>query len=191
MHFKSSAKLFTAILVPEVFLEIFLRERASEPLSGDIADNELRRGEREGLFSLSSQFRNGDLLFPGISASNTNFHFVNQLVRYEPIFIVDTNVQQLWIGSPAVFVEGRFSSRTQDDLYIPVSRFAPNYHHWHDGMYSISELLSPAIFVVRWSVHQEKRRRSVHSRETVRHHVSSWARRYVHHLHGKTRRSVE
>ena len=42
MHFKSSAKLFTAILVPEVFLEIFLRERGSEPLSGDIADNELR-----------------------------------------------------------------------------------------------------------------------------------------------------
>ena len=149
------------------------------------------RREREGLFSLSSQYRNGYLLFPGISASNTNFHFVNQLVRYEPIFIIDTNVQQLWIGSPAVFVEGRFSSRTQDDLYIPVSRFAPNYHHWHDGMYSISELLSPAIFVVRWSVRQEKRRRSVHSRETVRHHVSSWARRYVHHLHGKPRRSVE
>ena len=47
MHFKSSAKLFTAILVPEVFLDIFLRERASKPLSGDIADNELRRGERE------------------------------------------------------------------------------------------------------------------------------------------------
>ena len=65
MHFKSSAKLFTAILVPEVFLEIFLRERASEPLSGDIADNELRRGEREGLFSLSSQFRNGDLFTSG------------------------------------------------------------------------------------------------------------------------------
>ena len=39
--------------------------------------------------------RHGDLLFPGISASNTNFHFVNQLVRYEPIFIIDTNVQQL------------------------------------------------------------------------------------------------
>ena len=95
MNFKSSAKCFTAILVPEVFLEIFLRERASEQRSGDIADNELRRGEREGLFSLSSQYRNGYLLFPGISASKTNFHFVNQLVRYEPIFIIDTNVQQL------------------------------------------------------------------------------------------------
>ena len=129
MNFKSAAKWLTAILVREVFLEMFLRERASEQRRGDIADNELRRGEREGLFSLSSQYRNGYLLFPGISASNTNFHFVNQLVRYEPIFIIDTNVQQPSIGSPAVFVEGRFSSRTQDDLYIPVSRFAPNYHH--------------------------------------------------------------
>ena len=95
MNFKSAAKWLTAILVREVFREMFLRERASEQRRGDIADNELRRGEREGLFSLSSQFRNGDLLFPGISASNTNFHFVNQLVRYEPIFIIDTNVQQL------------------------------------------------------------------------------------------------
>ena len=54
MNFKSSAKCFTAILVPEVFLEIFLRERASEQRSGDIADNELRSGgaERGVFFSL-------------------------------------------------------------------------------------------------------------------------------------------
>ena len=66
MNFKSSAKCFTAILVPEVSLEIFLRERASEQRSGDIADNELRSGGAErGFFSLSSQFRNGDLFTPG------------------------------------------------------------------------------------------------------------------------------
>ena len=54
MNFKSSAKWFTAILVPEVSLEISLCERASEQRSGDIADNELRRAEeREGFFSLS------------------------------------------------------------------------------------------------------------------------------------------
>ena len=47
------AKWFTAILVPEVVLEIFVRERASKPRSGDIADNELRSGEKkEGFFSL-------------------------------------------------------------------------------------------------------------------------------------------
>ena len=67
MNFKSSAKWFTAILVPEIFLEIFLRERESEPRSGDIADNELRSAEeREGFFfSLGSQFRNGDLFISG------------------------------------------------------------------------------------------------------------------------------
>ena len=57
-------------------------------------------------------------------------------------------------------------------------------------MYSICELLSPAIFGVRWSVRQGKTRRTVYFRQTVRHHVSSWTRRYVHHLHGKQRRSV-
>ena len=49
MNFKSSAKWFTAILVTEIFLEIFLRER--EQRSGNIADNELRSAEeREGSF---------------------------------------------------------------------------------------------------------------------------------------------
>ena len=51
MNFKSSAKWFTAILVPEIFLEIFLRERESEQRSGDLANNELRSAEeREGFF---------------------------------------------------------------------------------------------------------------------------------------------
>ena len=95
MHFKSSAKLFTAILVPEVFLEIFLRERASEQRSGDIADNELRSAEeREGFCLSPHSFGTAICSFPGIDASNTNFHLVNQLVRYVPIFIIDTNVQQ-------------------------------------------------------------------------------------------------
>ena len=95
MNFKSSAKCFTAILVPEVFLEIFLRERASEQRSGDIADNELRSAEeREGFFLSPHSFGTAICSFPGIDASNTNFHLVNQLVRYVPIFIIDTNVQQ-------------------------------------------------------------------------------------------------
>ena len=86
MNFKSSAKWFTATLVPEVFLEIFLCERASEPRSGDIADNELRGAEeREGFFF--SQFRNGGLFISGnrrfehqfpfrqsVGALRTNFH---------------------------------------------------------------------------------------------------------------------
>ena len=51
--FKSSANWFAATLGPEVFLENFLRERASEPTL--LADNELRSDEeREGFFSLSS-----------------------------------------------------------------------------------------------------------------------------------------
>ena len=82
MHFKSSAKLFTAILVPEVFLEIFLRERASELLSGDKADNELRRGEREGCFLSPHSFGTAICSLPGIGTSNINFQIVNQLVRY-------------------------------------------------------------------------------------------------------------
>ena len=94
MNFKSSAKWFTAILVPEVSLEIFLRERASEPRSGDIADNELRSAEERERVFFSLSFGTAICSFPGIGASNTNFHFVNQLVRYVPIFIIDTNVQQ-------------------------------------------------------------------------------------------------
>ena len=51
--FKSSANWFAATLDPQVFLENFLRERASEPTL--LADNELRSDEeREGFFSLSS-----------------------------------------------------------------------------------------------------------------------------------------
>ena len=83
------AKWFTAILVPEVVLEIFVRERASKPRSGDIAGNELRSGEkREGFFLSPHSFGTAICSFPGIGASNTNFHFVNQLVRYVPIFII-------------------------------------------------------------------------------------------------------
>ena len=78
MNFKSSAKLFTAIPVPEVFLEIFLRERASEPLSGDIADNELRSAEERKVFFLfPHSFGTAICSFPGIGASNTDFHLVN------------------------------------------------------------------------------------------------------------------
>ena len=51
--FKSSAYWFAATLGPEVFLENFLRERASEPTL--LAENELRSDEeREGFFSFSS-----------------------------------------------------------------------------------------------------------------------------------------
>ena len=76
MNFKSSSKWFTAILVREVFLEIFLRERASEPRSGDIAGNELRSAEeRKVFFSLSSQFRNGDLFISGNQRFEHQFSF--------------------------------------------------------------------------------------------------------------------
>ena len=95
MNFKSSAKCFTAILVREVFPEIFLLQRASGPRSGDIAGNDLRSAEeRKGFFLSPHSFGTAICSFPGISASNTNFYLVNQLVRYVPIFIVDTNVQQ-------------------------------------------------------------------------------------------------
>ena len=95
MNFKSSAKWFTAILVREVFFEILFRERANEQRSGDIAGNELRSAEeRKGFFLSPHSFGTAICSFPGIDASNTNFHLVNQLVRYVPIFIVDTNVQQ-------------------------------------------------------------------------------------------------
>ena len=50
MNFKSSAKWFTAILVTEIFLEIFLRERESKQRSGDIADKLRSAEEREGFF---------------------------------------------------------------------------------------------------------------------------------------------
>ena len=84
MNFKSSAKCFTAILVPEVSLEIFLRERASEQRSGDIADNELRSGgaEREFFFLSPHSFGTAICSLPGIGASNINLQIVNQLVRY-------------------------------------------------------------------------------------------------------------
>ena len=83
MNFKSSAKCFTAILVPEVFLEIFLRERTSEQRSGDIADNKLRSAEeRDGYFLSPHSFGTAICSFPGIGASNINFQIVNQLVRY-------------------------------------------------------------------------------------------------------------
>ena len=90
MNFKSSAKWFTAMLVTEIFLEIFLRERESKQRSCDIADNELRSAEeREGFFlSRESQFRNGDLFISGNrrfehrfsfgksdGALRTNFHY--------------------------------------------------------------------------------------------------------------------
>ena len=76
MNFKSSSKWFTAILVREVFLEIFLGERASEPRSGDIAGNELRSAEeRKVFFSLSSQFRNGDLFISGNQRFEHQFSF--------------------------------------------------------------------------------------------------------------------
>ena len=55
-EFQIICEMFTAILVREVCLEIFLRERASEQRSGDIADNELRRGERGVVFSLPTNF---------------------------------------------------------------------------------------------------------------------------------------
>ena len=86
MNFKSSAKCFTAILVPEVFLEIFLRERASELATSLTTSCEAQRRERV-FFSLSSQFRNGDLFISGnrrfehqfsfgksVGALRTNFH---------------------------------------------------------------------------------------------------------------------
>ena len=96
MNFKSSAKWFTAILVTEIFLEIFLRERERKQRSGDIADNELRSAEeREGFFSLSAHiFETAIFSFPGIGASNTDFHLVNQMVCYVPILIIDANEQQ-------------------------------------------------------------------------------------------------
>ena len=95
MNFKSSAKWFTAILVTEIFLEIFLRERESKQRSGDIADKLRSAEEREGFFSLSAHsFETAICSFPGIGASNTDFHLVNQMVRYVPIFIIDTNEQQ-------------------------------------------------------------------------------------------------
>ena len=113
--FKSSANWFTATLGPEVFLEIFLRERASKPTS--LADNECEAARRERVFFFLSPRRFGisetrsssppiDTVicsFPGIASTTTNFHFVNGLVRYVPIFIIDTKVQHLWIGSPAIF----------------------------------------------------------------------------------------
>ena len=86
MHFKSSAKLFTAILVPEVFLEIFLRERASKPLSGDIADNELRRGERERgvVFSLLTVSERRSVI-------SGNQHFEHQFSFRESVGALRTN----------------------------------------------------------------------------------------------------
>ena len=99
MNFKSSANCSPLSWSERFVLKFFF---AKERASNEAATSLTTScgEEREGLFSL-----------------------------YEPIFIIDTNVQQLSIGSPAVFVGGRVSSRTQDDLYIPVSRFATNYHH--------------------------------------------------------------
>ena len=95
MNFKSSAKWFTAILVREVFHKIFLCERASEPRSGDIAGNELRSAEeRKGFFLSPHSFGTAICSFPGIGASKTNFHLVNQLVRYVPTFIVNTSTEK-------------------------------------------------------------------------------------------------
>ena len=42
--------------------------------------------------------------FPGIASTTTNFYFVNGLVRYVSILIIDAKVQHLWIGSPPVFI---------------------------------------------------------------------------------------
>ena len=123
MNFKSPAKWFTATLVRGVFLENFLCERASNPRSGDIAGNELRSAEeRKGFFFLSPHsFGTAICSFPGIGASNTNFHLVNQLVRYVPIFIVDTNVQQ----QPICLLshgEKFFASAEQNDVVIRMDR---------------------------------------------------------------------
>ena len=76
MNFKSSAKWFTAILVTEIFLEIFLRERERKQRSGDIADNELRSAEeREGFFLSRLTF-----------SERRSVHFRESALR-TPIFI--------------------------------------------------------------------------------------------------------
>ena len=76
MNFKSSAKWFTAILVTEIFLEIFLRERERKQRSCDIADNELRSAEeREGFFLSRLTF-----------SKRRSVHFRESALR-TPIFI--------------------------------------------------------------------------------------------------------
>ena len=67
MHFKSSAKCFTAILVPEVFLEIFLRERASE-----LATSQFRKGDL--FISGNRRFEHQFSFGKSVGALRTNFH---------------------------------------------------------------------------------------------------------------------
>ena len=53
--------------------------------------------------------------FPGIASTTTNFHFVNGLLP--PIFIIDTKVQHLWIGSPAIFAGVRQRKIKQSHIF--------------------------------------------------------------------------
>ena len=55
--------------------------------------------------------------FPGIASTTTNFHFVNGLVRHVPILIIDTKVQHLWIGSPAIFAGVRQRKIKQSHIF--------------------------------------------------------------------------
>ena len=130
MNYKSSAKWFTAILVREVFLEIFLRERASELRSGDIAGNELRSAEeRKGFFLSPHSFGTAICSFPGIGASNTNFHLVN--------FIVDTDVQQ----QPICLLQNGekfFASDEQNDVVIRMDRCVQAVREIHSRPLSLS-----------------------------------------------------
>ena len=80
-----------------------------------------RRGEKGFFFLSPHSFGTAICSFPGIGASNTNFHLVNQLVRYVPIFIVDTNVQQ----QPICLLshgEKFFASAEQNDVVIRMDR---------------------------------------------------------------------
>ena len=112
MNFKSSAKWFTAILVREVFHKIFLRERASEPRSGDIAGNELRSAEEgKGFFSLSSQFRNSDLFI------SVNRRFENQFSFGKSVGALRTNFHRKHEHG-----EKFFASDEQNDVVIRIDR---------------------------------------------------------------------
>ena len=75
----------------------FAKERASheghEAATSLATSCEARRRERVFFLSPHS-FGTANCSFPGIGASKTNFHLVNQLVRYVPTFIVDISTEK-------------------------------------------------------------------------------------------------
>ena len=111
-EFQIICEMVHRILVREVFHKIFLRERASEPRSGDIAGNELRSAEEgKGFFSLSSQFRNNDLFI------SVNRRFENQFSFGKSVGALRTNFHRKHEHG-----EKFFASDEQNDVVIRIDR---------------------------------------------------------------------